>query len=127
VRALVPLRRIQLGLEGAAGSSFGTAPAQRLWQLGGATTVRGYGAARLRGEAFWRGSVEIGTPTPLARVALFGDVGWAGPRDDFAASRPIHAVGAGIGLLDGLLRLDLARALDPPGKWRLHLRVNGIM
>lgn len=127
MRATTPLvGRLTLGGEAAAGSSFGDAPLQRLWQLGGAATLRGYEAGAARGEAFWLGRAELGYGLPFARLVAFTDAGWAGPRSDFTSGRALSSVGAGIGLLDGLLRLDVARARET-GRWRVHLNLNGTM
>lgn len=127
VRAGMPLGWFALGVEGAAGSSFGDAPSQRRWQLGGATTIRGYSAVAVSGESFWRGRAELGTGLPLLRLSLFGDAGWAGPRADFSTGKPIRSAGVGLGIFDGLVRVDLARALDGPRAWRVHLQLNGVL
>ncbi|CAN5706957.1 hypothetical protein BH23GEM10_BH23GEM10_16580 [soil metagenome] len=114
-----PLGRIELATELAGGSSFGTAPAQRDWLLGGVTTLRGYPAATLRGEAFWRARAEFSYGMPFARLSVFGDVGFAGPRADLRTARPLRSAGVGLTFLDGLLRIDLAHAIDS-GAWRVH-------
>lgn len=111
-------------VEGEAGSSWGTLPAQANWFLGGAGTLRGYDAITARGEAFWRGRVEVANSLPGARLALFSDLGWAGPRDAFGTGRPLLSTGVGASFLDGLLRLDLARALREPTGWKLHFHVD---
>ena len=126
VRATAGLGRFAFGIEGAAGSSLGSAPAQRHWQLGGSSTIRGYSAVAVRGESYWRGRAELGFGAPFARITLFGDAGWAGPRSGFTASHPLRAVGVGVGVLDGLMRVDVARALDEPKRWKLHLSLGGI-
>jgi hypothetical protein len=128
VRAGAPLsRRLALGVEAGGGTSFGDVPAQRVWQLGGGSTLRGYAGGAMRGEAFWRGRGELGLGLPVARLALFGDAGWAGPRDDALQGRPSRSLGAGVSVLDGLLRVDVARAVDAPRGWRLHFRFDGAL
>jgi hypothetical protein len=128
VRTTVPLgRRFTVGVEAAGGSSFGDVPPQRLWQLGGVSTLRGYEGAALRGEAFWRGRAEVALGLPAARLALFGDAGHAGPRTELFAARPLRSAGVGLSLLDGLLRLDVARALDAPRGWRLHFQLDSVL
>ncbi|HUE95802.1 MAG TPA: hypothetical protein VMN39_04055 [Longimicrobiaceae bacterium] len=112
-------------LEGAAGASFGEMGVQHLWRLGGPTSLRGYESGELRGEAFWRGRAEVGTRFPGARLVLFSDVGWAGPVDAFEPSPLLHSAGAGVSLLDGFFRLDLARALKAPTGWRLTAYLDG--
>jgi hemolysin activation/secretion protein len=100
-------------------------PLQGLWYLGGPTTVRGYEGAFLGGESFWRGRAEIATATPAARIVLFGDAGWVGARDAWETDPPLLSAGVGASFLDGLVRLDLARALRRPTGWRLELYLDG--
>jgi hypothetical protein len=128
LRATLPLTgRLALGTELAGGAGFGDVTPQRLWQLGGAATLRGYSGAAVRGEAYWRGRAELGLGLPLARVALFGDAGTAAPRGELLDTRPLRALGVGVSVLDGLLRLDVARALDAPRGWRLHLQLDSML
>lgn len=111
-------------VEGEAGAIYGTPPAQALWFVGGPATVRGYDPLAGRGEAFWRARAEVGTAFPGVRIALFSDAAWAGPRDGFGGGRPLLSAGAGASFLDGLLRLDLARALREPVGWKLHFHAD---
>jgi hypothetical protein len=113
------------GLSVAAGSGFGDVPVQRLWQIGGVTTVRGHDAASLRGESVWLTRAELTRGTPGFRVSLFGDAGWAGDSGEVLNSRPLKGVGIGLALLDNLVRLDLARGLGSGGGYGLHLRMGG--
>jgi hypothetical protein len=123
-----PLPGALLGsLEAAAGTTLGDAPAQRRWFLGGPATVRGYAASTRSGESFWRARAEIGTAFPGARIALFGDAGWVGAGRRPEAKPNLAAVGLGVSSLDGLIRLDLARALRAPTGWRLHLYVDAML
>lgn len=111
----------------AAGTSVGTVPTQSLWFLGGPGSVRGYGGAAARGESFWRGRLEVATAMPLGRVAVFGDAGWAGERKAVSLSPELLSAGVGFSLLDGLLRLDLARALLDPEGWRADLYLDAAL
>jgi hypothetical protein len=79
------------------------------------------------GDAFWRARVEVATRIPAARLALFGDVGRAAPRERLALARPLLGVGLGASFLDGLVRLDLARAVRSPTGWRLDLYMDGAL
>lgn len=127
LRLSAPLgARVGAGLEVGGGTRFGDVPAQRLWQIGGASTLRGYPAAAARGDAFWRGRAELGLGLPLARPTVFGDIAWAGPRDDVGSARPLHSVGAGVSLLDGIFRLDVARGIQNR-QWRVHMQLDGIL
>ncbi len=105
------------------GSSVGAVPAQRLWYLGGARTVRGQRPDTLqRGNAYWLARAELGLNRAGVRPSIFGDLGWAGDRRDAAhVGRPLSGVGAGVSFLDGLVRFDAARGLYPRREWRLDL------
>ena len=119
------LGRFALALEAAAGTSAGDVPLQGLWYLGGPSTVRGYEGALIGGESFWRARAEVATPLPAARIVLFGDAGWAGARDAWEFDPPLVSAGIGASFLDGLIRLDLARALRSPTGWRVDLYLDG--
>jgi hypothetical protein len=111
---------IQGSLIGAAGTSVGTVPAQRLWYLGGAHTVRGHAPGAAVGDAFWYGRAELAIGHPLIRPSLFADAGWAGARSAWSdQERALTGAGVGASLLDGLVRLDAARGLDRGAGWRL--------
>ena len=112
------------GVSLAGGTGFGEVPVQRLWQIGGATTVRGHDAASMRGETLWLARAELTRGAPMMRLSLFGDAGWSGDSADLWDARPLRGVGAGVSLLDNLLRVDLAHGLGGGG-FRLHLRMGG--
>jgi hypothetical protein len=114
--------RLSAGAE--AGESWGNPPPQRHWFLGSASTLRGYGASTLRGEAFARGRVELARVFPVASVAVFSDAGWTGEGlDAFDSSEGLVSVGLGASVLDGLVRLDVARGLREPRqtRWDFYL------
>jgi len=111
----------QLTLTGAAGSSLGEMPVQRFWYLGGPYTVHAYRVGSAAGDAFWFGRAQIASGHPLFRQVVFGDLGWAGDRDQFASAHPLSSAGIGASTLDGLIRLDVARAISPGTQWRLDL------
>jgi hypothetical protein len=128
LRANAPLPgRYVAALEVAGGTTFGHGAEQHLWRLGGPFTLRGYESSAVTGESFWRARGEIGTQFPGARIVVFSDVGRAGVTEDLFDVRPLLSAGAGASLLDGVIRLDLARALRAPTAWRLHLYVDGRM
>lgn len=114
-------------IELAGGSSTGNVPLQNQFFLGGARTIRGYAIGTTAGNAYWRARTEIGTAFPLARLAVFSDFGWAGNRDDISDRPSLLSAGVGASLLDGLIRLDLARALRGQRDWRLHMSIDGAM
>jgi hypothetical protein len=128
LRAAAPLPgRFVAALEAAGGTAFGTLAEQHLWRLGGPTTLRGYAPSTTIGESFWRARVEIGTQFPGARLVLFSDAGIAGDTDSLFDRRALLSAGAGVSVMDGLFRLDLARATRAPTGWRLTLYVDGKM
>jgi hypothetical protein len=114
-------------VEVAAGTSLGDVPVQSYWFLGGPATVRGFAAGTRVGDAFWRGRAEVGRAAPGARIVVFSDAGWAGRRRDFTPDPSLLAAGVGASFLDGLVRLDLARALDGGSGWRVDLYLDGLM
>ncbi|MFW6078911.1 MAG: hypothetical protein ACODAE_04780, partial [Gemmatimonadota bacterium] len=77
--------------------------------------------------SFWRARAEVATRLPGARLGLFADAAWAGPRDEWGSGRPLRGIGVGASLLDGILRLDVARALDAPRGWRVALYLDGLL
>ena len=86
---------------------------------GGPGSLRGYGGNAARGDAFWRTRLELANQWPAARVVVFGDLGRAGPREQLSLTKPLAGVGVGASFIDGLLRVDLSRALRRPTGWRL--------
>jgi len=116
-----PLRRLAVALTGSAGTSVGDVPAQRQWFLGGLRTVRGQLAGTQRGDAFWLGRAEVGVGKGAVRPLVFYDEGWAGMRNAFGKTASQRGVGFGVGLLDGLIRLDVARGLNNNTRWRTDL------
>jgi len=119
--------RLVGGLEGAAGTSFGdSVPLQSHWFVGGYRTARAYRIGAAEGEAFWRARAEIGTQLTLARIVAFGDAAWAGRRDHISNNPRLLSAGVGASFLDGLVRIDLARALRGSSDFRLHLAFDGV-
>jgi surface antigen Omp85-like protein len=106
-------------VELAGGMADGGVPVQSYWYLGGPGTLRGYGGNAASGDAFWRARLELANRWPAARVVLFADVGRAGPREQLSFARPLAGVGVGASFIDGLIRLDLTRAVRSPTDWRL--------
>jgi hypothetical protein len=117
--------RLVGAVEAAAGTSFGDLPVQRNWYVGGRGSVRGFALEeRVTGESFWTARGEIGTERPAARLVLFGDAGWAGPRDEFTTDPMLVSAGVGLSFLDGLVRGDLAKALRGGSGWSFQLSVD---
>lgn len=128
VRGSAPLTDRWVGaLEAAAGMSAGTVPVQSLWYLGAPGSLRGYAGGTAKDEAFWRVRADLATAFPAARVVLFGDAGGVAPRNDFSAAVTLASAGIGVSLLDGLFRVDVARALRSPTGWRIEFYADGIL
>ena len=108
----------------AVGSSLGILPSQRFWYLGGSQTVRGQRPGREAGDAFWLGRVEVAHGVGVIRPVAFADFGWAGDRRNWARiGLPMSGVGAGTSILDGLVRFDVARGINPDRQWRVDTYV----
>ena len=141
--AAIPLvpRRWRLGLELAGGTTFGDAPAQRAWLLGGTRTLRGHAPSVLWGPSFGRGRLEVARTYDIGTLSVFTDAGWAnhiggyyGPDDalggmdpdgngDSPAQGPVldndgllFGVGVGGSVLDGLIRVDVSYGLNGPAR-----------
>lgn len=108
-------------IELAGGISTGRVPVQSYWYLGGPATLRGYDGAATTGNAFWRARAEIANQWPAARVVLFSDVARADARERLSLANALASVGVGVSFIDGLFRVDLARAVRTPTGWRLDL------
>jgi hypothetical protein len=113
--------RVASALTLAGGSSIGRLPAQRQWFLGGARTVRGQSPDTAQaGNAFWLARAELARGATGVRPTIFADIGWVGDRDRLQqVGRPMSGVGAGLSVLDGMLRMDVARGIFPRRQWRV--------
>ena len=106
------------------GTSGGHLPIQKDFFIGGVGTVRGQRAGAAIGDAFWTTSVEIGSNKVGFRPIVFGDLGWAGPRDTFShPGRPLSGAGVGASIMDGLIRFDVAKGIYPEKSVRANLYV----
>ncbi|HEX6626644.1 MAG TPA: hypothetical protein VF105_01700 [Gemmatimonadaceae bacterium] len=106
------------------GTSGGHLPIQKNFFIGGVGTVRGQRAGAGVGDSFWTTSMEIGTRNTGFRKIVFGDLGWAGSRDDFShPGRPLSGAGIGASFMDGLIRVDLAKGIYPEKSVRANLYV----
>lgn len=114
----------EMAVTASAGGIAGTAPAQRAFQLGGLHTVRGIRPGTMSGSAFWMGRGELALSRRVVKPVLFGDVGWAGDRKNFSSpGRLMSGVGVGASVMDGMIRLDVARGLWPQKAVRVDLSV----
>ncbi|MGK7311168.1 MAG: hypothetical protein ACN0LA_02930 [Candidatus Longimicrobiales bacterium M2_2A_002] len=130
VRASGPVLGLLVGVEVAGGTSWHGGdglPVQAAWFLGGHGTLRGFAGGALAGPDYGRARIELANPLPAARLALFSDAGWAGTFDAFDRHAIAYSVGVGASFLDGLLRVDLARRIDPDPGTRVELWVDAIL
>lgn len=133
LRSIIPVagdgwRRWNLGFEAAAGTTWGDAPLQRSWFLGGGSSLRGYSASVVSGMSFARGRIEASRLFEAGSAILFGDVGWAGDRSDFDSDDILYGIGVGGSVLDGLIRLDFSHGLKGPHKgFRVDLYLDAIL
>lgn len=121
-------RRTGVTFRAAIGANIGATPYQHLWYLGGRNTLPGHRLHQYVGDRAAIADVTVSrTLVPrLLRLRLFAAAGWAeldtappiseaptlepwqpGPTDGVASS-----VGIGVGLIDGLLRLDYGFRTD---------------
>lgn len=131
LRLAVPLDEAtwRIGVEAGAGQSWGDAPIQRSWFLGGPANLRGFDASTMIGPGYTRGRLEVARVFPEAvAVSVFGDVGWAGVWDDFEADALRAGVGIGGSVLDGLIRMDISQGVRGPFKrFRVDLYLDAIL
>ncbi len=126
--SVVPLgARLRGGLEVAAGTSWGDVPVQRHWYVGGSSSLRGYPGSTLSGTSFLRGRAEVSRGIQAVGLAVFSDWAWAGSRSDFRTADGLLSVGAGLTTLDGLVRVDLVRALRAPRSWRIEIYLDSLL
>jgi hypothetical protein len=122
---LTTTKGLAAGVDGALtvalGSSLGSVPVQRRWYLGGTQTIRGIGPSpAYSGNAFWFTRGELARPVAFLRTSLFGDIGWAGDRENISeVGRPLSGVGIGLSFLDGAIRFDIARGIYPTRQTRV--------
>ncbi len=130
LRAAVPVvyPTWRLGVEAGGGTTWGDAPVQRAWFLGGAKTLRGYAGSTFMGSSFARGRLELARTLDVGSVSVFGDVGWAGLRSDFDTGDFLYGIGVGRGVLDGLIRMDLSHGLNGFAKqFRIDLYLDALL
>jgi len=120
-RALTRTLRATATISG--GTSAGTLPLHRWWNMGGWQTVRGLKAGSMRGDAYWMSRGELTwARTGRLQPGLFWDAGWAGNRSDLGAHRNVRtSVGGGAALFGLPIRIDAARELAAGARWRVDV------
>jgi hypothetical protein len=99
-----------------AGITRGDSLPQFDFRIGGQQTVRGYTYGTRVGREFWSAQLDYA----LRRSASWTPVMFADIGDTFSAD-PIVGVGAGVSLLNGLMRFDLSWGLRPKSDLRFDL------
>jgi hypothetical protein len=132
LRGALPLPgRLRAGAEAGIGVARGatshaelsSVPPQRLFYLGGASTLRGYEPGTLRGPEMARGRLELARTLSFGNVAVFGDYARTSMRHQWTSE--LWAAGAGLSLIDGLVRVDLARGVGPRRGWQAQAARQG--
>ncbi|MEQ1857273.1 MAG: hypothetical protein ABL963_12500 [Longimicrobiales bacterium] len=119
--------QLRFALELGAGTVWGSPSAQRLWYVGGPSTLRGYDPRVLGGNSFGRARVELARGESFGRISLFSDLGWAGDRADIDVDDALPSVGLGLSILDGLIRFDGAWGLESPRGFRFDAYLDQIL
>lgn len=101
-------------------------PAQRRWFLGGPRSMRGFHENEIRTDDFVVTRMEVGSGFAGTRLAVFGDLAWTGLGATDASSLDAASMGVGGSLLDGLVRVDVARAVVGASRWKLHMYFDGL-
>lgn len=113
------------------GIALGDPAPQQHFLLGGRNTLPGFPYRMFGGDAFVLTNVVVSRDIayPFVRARLLGAAGWTDQRDDtglppgfaFETGNVRASLGAGVGLLYDLVRLDLARGFGRDGEWQLLL------
>ena len=117
---VIPLpSRLTLGMQAGAARVWGEPAPQDLWSTGGSGSwLRGHAKA-VRASRIQMARLDLQRPISFFRLSAFAD--WASASgDDF------YALGAGLVLMDGVMRIDVAKGLrwgregGPDAVLRLH-------
>ena len=128
VRLAVPLQSdMCLTVEAGAGSGWGDLTTQRMWDLGGPSSLRGYDPRRLSGTSSARARRELAREFSFASILLFSDVGWTGESERYGLDDALYSSGVGVSLLDGLPRMASVWGMREPRVFRLDLYLDAIL
>jgi hypothetical protein len=58
---------------------------------------------------------------------VFSDYAWAGDRDDIRLDDGLYSIGAGVSILDGLIRMDASWGLVSPRDFRMEIYLDQIL
>ncbi len=112
--------RMSFGIQAGTARVWGDPALQDLWRIGGTGNwLRGHADA-IRASRIHMARVDLQRPIRFFRLSVFGD--WAS-----VAGEDFYAVGTGVGFLEGIMRVDLARGLrmgregGPDAVLRVHV------
>lgn len=125
-RLVVPVPGFRVGGEVQLGVTGGSVAPQRLWRVGGPSTLRGYAPATLSGKGYGAGRVWLARPASFGDVRVFADHAWAGSPSRWWEKGGLSSVGGGFGLADGLIRVEAAWGLARPTGFRVEAYLDGI-
>ncbi|MDB4950326.1 MAG: hypothetical protein JWM27_2975 [Gemmatimonadetes bacterium] len=122
------------------GAAFGDVPFQESFLLGGRGTVPGFDYRSFGGRRFalLRATGAADVARPWIRGRLLASAGWAGDGDAIridGASAPLPpvlratlhprvSVGAGVGLIYDILRVDVHHGIGPGARWEWVVEAN---
>lgn len=103
-----------LDLKASAGVTTSDPAPQAELRAGGSATVRGFDYGVQRGQSMWSLQTDWSPGRGGIRPVFFGDVGQAGRPGDLSQQRLLVGGGAGVSVLDGLLRAQLTYSFTAP-------------
>ncbi|HET9275942.1 MAG TPA: hypothetical protein VFN96_07725, partial [Gemmatimonadales bacterium] len=86
---------------------------QTAFRAGGQGSVRGHDYGIQRGDALWAVQADWSPLGRTVRPVFFVDAGQAGRLDDLGRARVLTGGGAGLSILNGLVRLELSHPITP--------------
>lgn len=103
-----------LELKGSAGVTTADPAPQGELRAGGSATVRGFDYGAQRGPALWSVQADLTPGRGWLKPVIFGDVGQAGVLGELSQQRLLLGGGAGLSVLDGLLRAQVTYSFTAP-------------
>lgn len=105
--------RTGLTLRARTGIAALSSASQFAFRAGGQASVRGFDYGIQRGDAFWAVQADVTPWRRAIRPVFFVDAGQAAMREDLLSRPVLVGGGAGLSLLNGLVRFDLSHPISP--------------